>query len=127
MYPMAFIYVGALLINDKKTFVYTLPMSVLGVGFAGYHYALQRDWIKLAESCINGVSCTDQYIEFFGFVTIPFGALLGFIALVVIGVLQAREEGLDVSNSAFIKRLQPVVLGVLAIILITVAVLEVIL
>ena len=126
MYPLAFIFVSALLRKDKLTFIYSLPLSVLGAGFAGYHYALQRGWIALAESCAGGVSCTDQYIEYFGFFTIPFGALLGFMALIVIGIMQAKQAKFTLKSSLdqFVKQVQPVVLAILAIMLVVILTLE---
>ena len=123
LYPLAFIYIGALWRDDKKTYVYALPLAVLGFGFAAYHYALQRGWIELAEACVGGVSCTSVYLEYFGFFTIPLGALLGFAAIIAISLMQLKQSPSSVSRD-FGRKLQPVVLAVLAIALVVVLVLE---
>lgn len=115
LYPLAFIYIGALWRQDTKTYIYSLPLSTAGAGFALYHYALQRDWLSLAESCSSGVSCTSVYLEYFGFFTIPFGALLGFGAIIAISIMQLRSNE-EPKKTSFTKQLQPVVLAVLTIV-----------
>ncbi len=82
MYPLGLIIAVGILRRDKALPLYVLPLSVLGMVVALYHSLLQ--WGVVPESsvpCILGVSCTTKFVEWFGFVTIPF---LSFLAFTVI-------------------------------------------
>lgn len=79
MYPLVVIIAVGILRKDKGLPTYVLPLSILGLLFAFYHSLLQ--WGVVAESlvpCLLGVSCTTKFIEWFGFVTIPFLSFLAF-------------------------------------------------
>jgi disulfide bond formation protein DsbB len=64
-----------------------LPYLILGLTLPGlvisvYHNLLY--WKILPESfapCVQGVSCTTRFVEFGGFITIPFLALLAFVVI----------------------------------------------
>ena len=65
-----------------------LPFSLLGIGISGYHYLLEKTHIfDGAAVCRSGVSCTTQWINWFGFVTIPFLALIAFIIITIMAVI----------------------------------------
>ena len=98
MYPLAGIIAIGLLRRDRGLPYYVLPFSVFGVGFATYHYLIQRTSIFGGEStCKVGVPCTTMWINWFGFATIPFLALLAFviITVVVLIAMQADDTVLD--------------------------------
>lgn len=79
MYPLVVIIAVGILTKDKKLPLYVLPLSIIGAGIALYHYLLQRGIIPdELGPCVLGVSCTTKYIEWFGFITIPFLSLLSF-------------------------------------------------
>ncbi len=84
MYPLVVIIAVGILKKDKVLPFYVLPLSILGMGVAFYHYLLQRGIIpdSLAP-CSLGVSCTTKYVEFFGFVTIPFLSLAAFTLITI--------------------------------------------
>ncbi len=83
MYPLVFIIPIAIQIKDKKNLPYfVIPMAAIGSLIGVYHNLLY--WKILPESaapCINGVSCTTKFIEFYGFITIPFLSLLAFLVI----------------------------------------------
>lgn len=82
MYPLAVIVPIGVLRRDAGLAYYGLPLSVAGLGFAGYHTLLQ--WGILPEAlapCVNGVSCLTKQINWLGFITIPFMSFLGFAAI----------------------------------------------
>ena len=113
MYPLAFIYAAALWRRDTKTYLYTLPLAALGFGFSAFHYGLQRGWISLAEACVSGISCSTKLLEVAGFITIPLGALVGFLVVIVISVIQLRNQP-AVLKQKLADQLKPVVIAVLA-------------
>jgi disulfide bond formation protein DsbB len=88
MYPLAgFIAIG-LLCRDFRLPYYVLPFSVLGFFVSTYHYLLEKtDLFGGAAVCKQGVSCTTQWINWFGFVTIPFLALIGFLIITIMAVI----------------------------------------
>lgn len=82
MYPLVVILAVGIFRRDKNVAYYALPLAIIGFVIAAYHNFLY--WNILPESstpCIQGVSCTVKYFEWFGFVTIPF---LSFVAFGVI-------------------------------------------
>src|SRR3989344_5217491 len=72
MYPVVLIIAVSILIKDKKVALYVLPHSI--------------------EPCVLGVSCTTKYIEWFGFVTIPFLSLIGFLIIDVCMIVHWRSN-----------------------------------
>lgn len=85
MYPIVLISLIGIVRNDFGSRYYIRALSILGVIMAGYHYALQKISI-LGEgmAACEGVSCTVQYINWGGFITIP---LLSFTAFTIILIL----------------------------------------
>ena len=79
MYPLVLIIAVGILRKDKGLPFYVLPLSILGMGVALYQYLLQRGILPNSIApCTLGVSCTTKYVEYFGFVTIPFLSLMAF-------------------------------------------------
>ena len=90
-FPLVFIFTAALFPLDEKVSRYALPLALGGWMTAGYHNLLV--WGIVPESispCSQGVSCTENYIELYGFVTIPLLSWLAFTA--VMGLLLALKR-----------------------------------
>ncbi|MGE7918859.1 disulfide oxidoreductase [Viridibacillus sp. NPDC093762] len=84
MYPLVFFLGMAFYRNDKAIYKYVLPMSAFGMLLSGYHYALQKiPSMHEFSTCTNGVPCSGQYINWFGFVTIPFLSFIGFTLITI--------------------------------------------
>ncbi|ETT87487.1 disulfide oxidoreductase [Viridibacillus sp. FSL R5-0477] len=84
MYPLVFFLGMAFYRNDKAIYKYVLPMSTFGMLLSGYHYALQKiPSMHEFSTCTNGVPCSGQYINWFGFVTIPFLSFIGFTLITI--------------------------------------------
>lgn len=82
MYPLIVILLVGILRNDKKVYLYVLPLSIIGLGISIYHNLLYYKIVPEAiVPCQAGISCTTKFIEYFGFITIP---LLSFIAFSII-------------------------------------------
>lgn len=97
MYPLAVLLGIAYFTKDKLIYRYTLPLSLTGLLVSGYHYYLQQFAPKDATGfCTAG--CTGKYIDWFGFITIPFLAFVAFGLLSIIGfalLKSGRNEGED--------------------------------
>mgnify|MGYP002128294917 CR=1 FL=1 len=88
MYPLVVILGFAIY---KKSRDLILPAFVLaGIGWliSIYHNLLYYKILpEAAAPCIAGVSCTTKFIEWFGFVTIPFLAFLGFTGILILLII----------------------------------------
>lgn len=88
MYPLAGVIAVGLLTRDRHLPKYVLPLSTLGLFVALYHYLLEKtDLFDSFAVCSAGVSCTTMWINWFGFVTIPFLSLLGFTIITIMSVV----------------------------------------
>lgn len=84
MYPLVIFLGIAFYRNDRDIYKYILPISVIGMLVSSYHYALQKiPSMHEFSVCTSGVPCSGQYINWFGFVTIPFLALIAFTFITV--------------------------------------------
>lgn len=82
MYPLTLIIAIGILRKDKNLPYYVLPLSIIGTVIAFYHNLLYFNIIpESLAPCVAGVSCTTKFIEFFGFITIPFLSLCAFLLI----------------------------------------------
>lgn len=81
MYPLALILAIGLLRRDGRLHLYVLPFSALGACISLYHYLLVKtDWLP-PPPCVAGIPCTVEYLNWFGFINIPFLALTAFLII----------------------------------------------
>lgn len=96
LFPLVIILAIGLFPFDKSVVKYALPLALAGWLTALYHTLLYSGLIpKSIQPCAQGVSCTEEYINLFGFVTIPMLSLLSFstiIALLIIIIRMNRER-----------------------------------
>ena len=65
-----------------------LPLSLIGLSIAGYHYLLEKtDLFAGVTTCQASAPCTVAWINWFGFVTIPFLSLIGFLTITLMTVI----------------------------------------
>lgn len=84
MYPLVFIIGVGILKRDQHLPYYVLPLSLIGGVIALYHNLLYYNIIpESAAPCEAGISCTTKFIEYGGFVTIPFLSFLGFAVITI--------------------------------------------
>lgn len=83
MYPIVLISLVGIITKDDFLPNYVLPLSIIGMGISIYHYSLQLGLIGDPNSC-TGVSCSARYINYAGFITIPFLALTAFILITIV-------------------------------------------
>jgi len=103
MYPLSGIIAFGLLRKDTNTPQLVLPFSVLGMGVSTYHYLLQKTTLfSSVSTCQVGVPCSTMWINWFGFVTIPFLSLAAFtiITAMCLVALFAAEPVIDPEKRA---------------------------
>lgn len=85
MYPLVFVLFMGLFPLNKNVLRFSLPLVGGGLFFAIYHNLLHFGIIpETATPCSQGVSCAAKYIEWAGFITIPFLSLLSFTTILVL-------------------------------------------
>jgi disulfide bond formation protein DsbB/mono/diheme cytochrome c family protein len=98
MYPLSIILAVGILRRDKGLPKYALALAIPGACLSIYHYAIQKvPGLEVIAPCRIGVPCTSDYINWLGFITIPFLALTTFLIIIFMSfasTLAPAEEGL---------------------------------
>ena len=98
MYPLVLLLLIGIVAADRSIWRYTVPLAAAGSLVSIYHLLVQ--WTPAeTEACQVGVPCSLRYVEEFGFVTIPFMALAGFLAIMAFSWLAATAESNGVNES----------------------------
>ncbi|MHB8871801.1 MAG: disulfide oxidoreductase [Candidatus Doudnabacteria bacterium] len=88
MYPLVLIIAIAIVKKDRNIADYVLPFTAIGGLIAFYQFLLTKGAIPdtLARCSLSGISCTTKYVEWLGFINIPFMSFVafGFIAFSVV-------------------------------------------
>src|SRR5690625_4843170 len=92
MYPLVIIYGAALIKKDIKIALPGIFLSGLGMIVSVYHYSLQKvSFMQKADGFCRDVSCTLQYENYLGFITIPFLAGTAFILIFVLHLYMMKN------------------------------------
>ncbi|MGP4039115.1 disulfide oxidoreductase [Gracilibacillus sp. D59] len=92
MYPLSIILGVAAYYNDNRVKIYVLPLSLLGIALSIFHYLDQKtSLIRSLSHCSESVPCNGMYINWLGFITIPFLALCAFV-LISLFLFMAKEK-----------------------------------
>jgi disulfide bond formation protein DsbB len=96
MYPQVILLGMAVIRKEYYIARYSLVLSIVGGLISTYHYLIQKVsfFQDNAISCGN-VPCTGQYINWLGFITIPFLALTAFILITLLSsiIIRKMKEG----------------------------------
>ncbi len=92
LFPLVLILGMGLFPVDKKVVRYALPLAITGWLIALYHSLLYSGIIpESIQPCTQGVSCTEEYIDLFGFITIPMLSLLSFTTVIILLLIFKRR------------------------------------
>ena len=79
MYPLVVILGIGTFQSDISVKKFVLPLSIVGGLISLFYYLEQKvPGFGGIRPCVSGVPCSAEYINWFGFVTIPFLALTAF-------------------------------------------------
>lgn len=95
MYPLVLIIGIAYLQHNARIALTTAILAIIGGAISLYHYGIQKvDFLSDSAPACGRVSCTGEYMNLFGFITIPFLALTAFVLIAVSSllVLKALKE-----------------------------------
>ncbi|RJF92770.1 disulfide bond formation protein B [Noviherbaspirillum saxi] len=95
MFPLVLILAASLFPLDVKVVRYAFPLAVTGLGIAIFHLLVAQGLIaETLSPCTQGVPCSAEQIEWFGFLTIPMlsvGAFAFITALLITTQLKASK------------------------------------
>ncbi|CAM4065352.1 disulfide oxidoreductase [Lederbergia lenta] len=88
MYPLVIILGIGAARKDYKIALYSAVFSGIGMFVSLYHYLIQKvpAFAQQAPAC-GIVPCTGAYINWAGFITIPFLALIAFILIFITSMM----------------------------------------
>jgi disulfide bond formation protein DsbB len=93
MYPLAIILAIAVAIRDSAVRRYVVPIALIGAVISTYHYLIE--WYPNLEgdgTCSVAVPCTFVWFRRFGFVSLPYMALSGFLFIATFVSLRPKER-----------------------------------
>lgn len=92
MYPILVISTIAIIQKNAKIALTLLVFSSIGGVIALYHYGIQKlSFLANTAPACKTVSCTAQYIDWLGFITIPFLSLVAFVMIIIASIALMRE------------------------------------
>lgn len=95
LFPLVLILGAGLFPFDRSVIRYALPLAIAGGLTAFYHTLLYAGIIpENIQPCSKGVSCTEKYIELFGFVSIPMLSFFAFATVVALLLFLKRRTSL---------------------------------
>lgn len=92
MYPLTIVLGIAAYRDDRGIARYVLPLTVVGASISTLHYLMQRGVIHFDAVCSPAAPCSAQWINWLGFVTIPFLAGTAFLLITFFLALVRDEE-----------------------------------
>lgn len=82
MFPLVLILAAGLFPGDARVVRYAFPLALIGLGIAVLHLLVSEGVIpETLMPCTQGVPCSQQLIEWFGFLTIPILSVAAFAAI----------------------------------------------
>lgn len=94
MYPLVIIYGVAAFKKDISIALPGLILSGVGMCVSVYHYLVQKlPALEEAGSSCGLVPCNAEYVNYFGFITIPFMAGIAFIVIFVLHIILMKQQG----------------------------------
>ncbi|EOP67883.1 disulfide oxidoreductase [Bacillus cereus VDM006] len=88
MYPLVLLLGTAIIRKDYRIGIYSLIFAIIGACIAAYHYSLQKiPFLSENGTSCGRIPCTGDYLDWFGFITIPFLALIAFLLIIICGFI----------------------------------------
>lgn len=94
MYPLSVILGVAAAVRWASVKYIAIPVAVIGASISIYHYQLELFPEQSSGVCAVDVPCTVRWFEVFGFISLAFMALTGFLAIIAL-LLIARPVTTD--------------------------------
>lgn len=93
MYPIVLISGVALFQKNARIALTLAVFSIVGGSISLYHYGIQKlSFLSDSAPACGNVSCTGQYINYLGFITIPFLALTAFLIILITSLFMMKWQ-----------------------------------
>lgn len=93
MYPIVLIAGIGLFQKNAHIALTTATFSIIGGLMSLYHYGIQKlQFLSDSAPSCGLVPCTGEYINYLGFITIPFLALIAFILIAITSLLMLKWQ-----------------------------------
>ncbi|KXH79310.1 disulfide oxidoreductase [Sporosarcina sp. HYO08] len=93
MYPIVLIGGIALFQKNARIALTTALFACIGGLISLYHYGIQKlSFLSDSAPACGSVPCTGQYVNYLGFITIPFMALVAFILIFITSLLMLKWQ-----------------------------------
>ena len=93
MYPIVLISGVALFQKNARIALTTAVFPIVGGSISLYHYGIQKlSFLSDSAPVCGNVSCTGQYINYLGFITIPFLALIAFLIILITSLFMMKWQ-----------------------------------
>ncbi|CAM4491976.1 disulfide oxidoreductase [Paenibacillus tarimensis] len=90
MYPLTIMLGIASAKNSPAVIPYAIPLVIIGAAFSLYHTIIQKLPPSLNTAACGPVPCRGDYLDWFGFITIPMLALTAFL-IILAALLRAHR------------------------------------
>ena len=96
IYPLAVLFLVGMFPQGNKVDLsvvrYTLPLAVIGLGFAIYHYFVYMGFIpESLQPCSEELSCAKINLELMGFITIPMLSIFAYSAIIMLLIIYRKR------------------------------------
>ncbi|PEC81769.1 disulfide bond formation protein B [Bacillus cereus] len=95
MYPLVLILGIGMYRKDPHVSTYAFPFACIGLLIAVYQITIQAFPTNEMKMCSVGVSCTEDYLNLFGFISIPMLSFVGFLAIIMLLYIKPDRETKD--------------------------------
>lgn len=92
IYPLVFIFLIALIKKDHNIWHYVIPLNILGIIFAIYHYYTQVFSIETFCAINSIVDCSTKYFIDFGYINIPMMSLTVSSVILVLMLFLSKKN-----------------------------------
>lgn len=93
MYPLVLLFLVNLLYPDDKIFKYSFPLVIIGLLISIYQNLLIYKVIpENLSPCVSGIPCSVDYLNWFGFITIPLLSFFSYTIILILLILFKRKS-----------------------------------
>ncbi|PIE92018.1 disulfide oxidoreductase [Bacillus fungorum] len=92
MYPLVLILGIGMYRKDSYVSTYAFPFACIGLLIAVYQITIQAFTTSEMKICSVGVSCTEDYLNLFGFISIPMLSFVGFLVIIILLYIKPDRE-----------------------------------
>jgi disulfide bond formation protein DsbB len=92
MYPLVIIFGTAYVKKDLNIALPGFILSLIGAPLALYHYITQKVASFSSDGFCGPVPCTLEYVNYFGFITIPFLSFIAFTSIIIIYLIIFKKK-----------------------------------